>query len=134
MRSLDDHGVGEPTRLLDTVDAEETVALLERFKEELGQGAHAVDGPEETVEALQKANVHTLLVHDDPADGRTAWFGADPTHLALDEATVRAMGAEHPHPGRLIDVCLRAAYGTSAEVRVVPSAVVTDALAALLRW
>ena len=60
--------------------------------------------------------------------------GADPIHLGLDEATVKAMGADHPHPARLIDVCLRAAYGTSAEVRVVPSAVVTDGLAALLRW
>jgi hypothetical protein len=134
LRSLDDHGIGEPTRLVDTVVAEETVALLERFKEELGQAAHAVDGPEQTVEALQKANVHTLLVHDDPADDRMAWFGAEPIHLALDEASMRTMGAEQPHPARLIDVCLRAAYGTSAEVRVVPSAVVTDGLAAVLRW
>jgi hypothetical protein len=134
MRSLDDHGVGEPTRLVDTVVAEETVALLEQFKAGLGQGTHAVDGPEETLDALQKANVATLLVHDDATDDRMAWFGTDPTHLALDDATVRAMGAEHVHPARLIDVCLRAAYGTSADVRVVPSAVVTDGLAALLRW
>ena len=51
-----------------------------------------------------------------------------------DEPALRAMGVEHPHPARLVDVCIRAAFTTSADVRIVPAAVVTDGLAAILRW
>ena len=43
------------------------------------------------------------------------------------------MRVEAPLPARLVDVCIRAALGTSAEVRVVPSAIVTDGLGAVLR-
>lgn len=73
-------------------------------------------------------------VYLDAQSGSTA-----PWPIALTSAATHwpsslpAASARHPHPARLIDVCLRAAYGTSAEVRVVPSAVITDGLAALLR-
>jgi hypothetical protein len=134
VRDLDGPGrLGEPHRLVDTVVAEETVAILRELKEEKGQHDRAADGPARTIEALQQATVQTLLVHDDPTDDRMAWFGPEPGHLALDEAGLRAMGVELPLPARLLDVCIRAAYGTSADVRVVPGAVVTDGLAAILR-
>lgn len=120
-------------RLVDTVVAEESVQVIQEFKEEAGQHDRAAAGPARVVEALQATAVETLLVHDDPDDDRMAWFGPEPHHLALDEATLRAMGVDAPMPGRLVDVCIRAAYGTSADVRVVPSAIVTDGLAAVLR-
>lgn len=120
-------------RLVDTVVAEESVRVIQEFKEETGQHDRAAAGPARVVEALQATAVDTLLVHDDPDDDRMAWFGPEAHHLALDEATLRAMGVDAPMPGRLVDVCIRAAYGTSADVRVVPSAIVTDGLAAVLR-
>jgi hypothetical protein len=134
VRDLDGHGqLGEPHRLVDTVVAEETVAVLGEFKEEKGQHDRAADGPARVIEALQSATVQTLLVHDDPADDRSAWIGPEPGLLGLDEATVRAFGVETPLPARLVDACIRAAYGTSAEVRVVPASLVTDGLGAILR-
>jgi hypothetical protein len=119
--------------LVDTVVAEELVAVLEVFREERGQHDRAADGPARTVEALQQATVQTLLVHDDPADDRMAWIGPEPTQLALDEATLHAMGVERPVPARLVDACVRAAYGTSADVWIAPGTVLTDAVGAVLR-
>jgi hypothetical protein len=124
----------EITRLVDTVEAEETVQLLEEFREEKGQADRAADGPEMVVKALQAAVVRVLLVHDDPADDRTAWFGPEPGHLALDrDDLVSGMGVEEPFEGHLIDGCIRAAVATGADVRVVPSAVVTKGVGAVLR-
>ena len=120
-------------RLVDTVVAEETVAVVQAFKEESGQHDRAAVGPARVVEVLQATAVETLLLHDDPDDDRMAWFGPEPFHLGLDEATLHAMGVEAPQQARLLDVCVRAALGTSADVRVVPSAIVSDGLGAVLR-
>lgn len=120
-------------RLVDTVVAEETVAVLRAFKEEKGQHDRYADGPARVFEALQTASVETLLVHDDPADDRTAWFGPEGPHLGMQESDLAAMGVEHPHQGRLVDIAIRSALQTSANVRVVPSATVTDGLGAILR-
>jgi hypothetical protein len=128
-----DEAATAASRLVDTVIAEESVAVVQEFKQEQGQHDRAAVGPARTVEALQAAIVQTLLVHDDPGDDRMAWFGPDPGHLALDRETLEAMGVEHPQEGRLVDACIRAALGTSADIRVVPRAIVTDGLAAVLR-
>ena len=123
----------ELRRLVNTRIAEETVEVLRKFEEEKGQADRAADGPARVVEALQMAMVETLLVHDDPADRRTAWFGPEPPHLARDRADVEAMGVEHPEEARLVDVAVRAAVGSGAAVRVVPGSVVGDGLGAVLR-
>jgi hypothetical protein len=128
-----DHEAEGVKRLVDTVVAEETTALLRTFKEEKGQGDRAADGPARVLEALQTATVETLLVHDDPADDRTAWFGPDGPHVGLDRTALESMGVEHPREARLIDIALKAALQTSADVRIVPSATVTDGLGAVLR-
>lgn len=128
-----DHEAEGVKRLVDTVVAADTTAILREFREEKGQHDRFADGPARVFEALQSATVETLLVHDDPADGRTAWFGPEAPHLALDRTDLESMGVEHPHEARLIDVALKAAVQTSADVRVVPSATVTDGLGAILR-
>ena len=74
------------------------------------------------------------MLHDDHDDPRPAWFGPEPTQIALDRETLEAMGVEHPQCCRLNDVCVRAALGTSADVRVVPKAVVKDGIGAILRF
>lgn len=76
-----------------------------------------------------------LLVHEDPADERRAWFVADqPTLVATDPDTITSLGYEATS-GRLIDVAIRSALATSAGIRVVPGAgPVSDGVGAVLRW
>ena len=95
-------------------------ALRERFTQERGRGPGglAAEGAEATLAALARSQVEVLLVADDPDDERTAWFGAAPQQVAIDRATVQDMGESLPVEGRLVDVAVRAALGTSADVHV----------------
>lgn len=122
------------TRALATAVASDTVALLGKFKEERGQGDRAAEGVARVLEALAGAQVDTLLVADDPDDSRTAFFGPAPNVVALDAATVKDMGVDDPQEGRLVDVLIRAAWGTGAAVRIVPGHAVKDGVAAILRF
>ncbi|MCU1460960.1 MAG: hypothetical protein JWO37_1035 [Acidimicrobiales bacterium] len=110
----------EVVRVVATAVAEDTVRVLEKFREERGQHDRAADGAEPTLAALAAAQVDLLLVHDDPADQRTAWFGPEPNMVGIDAETVQAMGVEEPTEGRLIDVAVRAAFGTGAATWIVP--------------
>jgi hypothetical protein len=122
-------------RAVATVAARDTVVLLEKFREEIGQGDRASDGVARTVEALARAQVEVLLLADDPDDDRTVWFGDQPAMIGLDEGEVRAMGADTAQQGRLADVLVRAALGTGAAVRVVPSSGgPREGVGAILRW
>jgi len=113
-------------------------ALRERFAQEQGRGPGglAAEGAEATLAALARSQVEVLLVADDPDDERTAWFGAAPQQVATDRATVQDMGESMPVEGRLVDVAVRAALGTSADVHVVDPAgpEPRDGLGALLRF
>lgn len=137
-RSVDgsEDDVGEAARRVVTAVVErDTRALLEKFEEERGQGDRAADGPARTVDALAAAQVEVLLVHHDREDEREAWFGPEPSQLALTADAVRAFGVDEPKRARLVDVAVRAAVGTGAGVRLVggdhgPR----DGLGAVLRW
>jgi hypothetical protein len=122
-------------KLAASVAAEDTVAFLRQFKEERGQGDLAAEGSRATIEALAAARVDTLLIHDDPDDDRTAWFGPEPGMVALEQKTLADMGADNPQQARLVDVAIRAAFTTGAAVRIVPSAgSVKDGIGAILRF
>lgn len=121
--------------LVDTVSKRGTVALLEKFKEEKGQLDRAADGVQATVNALNRSQVEVLLLHADPGDERTAWFGPDPVPVSLDANELKDLGVDSPTEGPLLEVLLRAAAGTGAAARVVPSSgPVTDSVGAILRW
>ena len=127
----------ETARLLASAVASDTEALLAKFREERGQDDRAADGVAATVEALQRAQVETLLVHDDPTDDRSLWFGPEGVHLAMDPRTLSELGVASPQEGRLVDVLIRAALATGSEVRMVPSTEddgPTDDVGAVLRW
>lgn len=105
-----------------TVEADNR-ALLERFAEELGQGDRAVDGAAATLAALGRGQVGTLLLTGLFLDDqRTAWFGPAPTDVAADRDALADLGVPDPVEGRLVDVAVRAALGTGAEVRVLDPA------------
>ncbi|HSH60701.1 MAG TPA: Vms1/Ankzf1 family peptidyl-tRNA hydrolase, partial [Acidimicrobiales bacterium] len=133
-----DQVVTEVDRLVEAAVAHDTDAVLAKFREEAGQDDRASDGPARTLEALAMAQVETLLVHDDPADDRQGWFGPEPTHVALSEDTIQAMGVDDHQRARLVDVAVRAALGTGAGVRVIPGQTgadgPSDGLGAILRW
>ena len=86
---------------------------MARFEE---AGGAAVRGDRATLDALAAGRVATLLVVDDPADARPAWFG-DQVLAASSPAAAQAQ--EHScRRGRLVDVAIRAALLTRAEVLV----------------
>jgi hypothetical protein len=124
----------EIRRLMATAVAADTVALLEKFKEETGQDDRAANGPAATVEALNRAAVEVLLVHDgDVDDLPVAFVGTEAIPVGLDRSAVAQ--ADHLEEARLVDSLVRAAIGTGATVRVIPSAgPVRDGVGALLRW
>jgi hypothetical protein len=111
--------------------------VLDEFQEERGQGDRATDGVNATVEAIRKAQVGTLLVHDDPDDDRTLWFADDPSLVATARNDLDGV-ADHVGEGRLADVLIRAAVGTGADVVVVPggggTAIPNEGVGAILRY
>jgi hypothetical protein len=115
--------------------ATDTVNLLAKFREELGQHDRAADGPEGTMAALAAAQVEVLLVHEDPTDDRRALFGPEPTQVGLRPDILAALGVDAPTEAPLVDVAVRAALGTGSGVRVVPAGDgPTGGLGAILRW
>lgn len=129
----------QAVRAAATAAARVTRDVLAKFREEIGQRDRAVDGAAATISALARAQAALLLVHDDlndgPADGRTAWYGPEPGHVATSRGDLEAMGVRDARQGRLADVLVRAALGTGADVRVVPEhGGPSEGAGAILRW
>jgi hypothetical protein len=122
--------------LVASLGAERVVAELQAFGELRGRHGSLADGPGETFTALRQALVATLLIHDDPADERTAWFSPTaPTMVALEARTLRDLGVE-PLEERLVDVAVWSAAGSGGTVVIVPAHgrhVPLDAVGARLR-
>jgi hypothetical protein len=122
-------------RHLAEAEARDTEALLAKLDEELGQSDRACDGAARTLAALVGGRVQALLVHDDPDDERTAWFGDDPAVVGHTRDDVASLGVDSPREGRLVDVALRAALATSSGVRFLPEpGRIRQDIAAILRW
>ena len=124
----------EPVNEVATLVAEDTVALLEKHREELGQRDRATEGVEATLDALSAARVDTLLVHDDPRDERMCWFSPEAPLVAMDPQRLRTQGVEQPQIARLADAAIRTAFATGARVRIVPATTVKERLGAILRF
>jgi hypothetical protein len=111
--------------------------VLDEFQEERGQGDRAADGVAATVEAVRKAQVGTLLVHDDPDDDRMLCFADEPALVAETPRELEGV-ADHCEQGRLADVLVRAAISTGADVLVVPASegrgVPNEGCGAILRY
>ncbi len=106
--------------------ADQTAALLAALGRHGGPRGTAAHGVRDTLGALAAGRVQTLFVVDDPADERVAWFGPD--------LLCAAEPAAGTVPGRLVDVAVRAALLTDADVRVLDPGAVPGDLAALCRF
>jgi hypothetical protein len=134
-----DHLSAEVLHLIRSVAAEDTVAVLERFRTQLGEGERATEGIGPTVGALREARVETLLVHDAPADddwSGACWFSeSEPGLCALRAEELEDLGLDPLARGRSVDVAVRAALVTGASVREVPGhGGPAEGLGAILRW
>jgi Bacterial archaeo-eukaryotic release factor family 2 len=104
---------------------EENARALAAFDAGRGPRGRAVEGVANTLSALAAGRVRTLLVADDPGDHRVAWFG--PRTLCLDESSLPGAGdGASLQTGRLVDIAVRAALLTDADVRVVDVADAAD--------
>jgi len=108
-------------------------AVKDRFFAARGPHGTAVKGSRATLAALAAGRVAALLVVDDPADERSAWFDADGWCTA-DPTDPRPPGT---HRGRLVDVAIRSALLSRAEVCVLrpdDDDGLAEGLAALCRY
>ncbi len=122
----------EVRRLVATAVAEDSVGILEKFKEERGQHDRAADGPAATIDALNRSAVGLLLVAE---SDRSAWVTHAPLPVGLDPETAKVGTDASPRRVPLADALVRAAWATGAAVRVVPrSGPARDGVGAVLRW
>lgn len=108
-------------------------AVKERFSASRGPNGTVINGSRATLAALAAGRVASLLVVDDPADDRPAWFDAE-GWCSASRSDPRPPGARR---GRLVDVAIRAALLTDAAVCVLrpdDEFHVSDGLAALGRY
>ncbi len=111
-----------PQRVRDAVavhTATETLDLLGEFAQERGQTKRACDGVEDVVQALRKAQVQTLLITTEVDPQGRLFFGQEPTVLGTSADEVTDLGGE-PTEGPLVEVLVRAALATGADVQIVP--------------
>jgi hypothetical protein len=111
---------------------EVTSRLLERFEAERGPRGRTVEGVAATLAALAEGRVETLLVAANPADPRRAWFGAD--ILCIDDPGQTGGRSDGLREGRLVDVAVRAALLTDAEIRMVDGVTPAEGVGALCRF
>ncbi|HEX3707851.1 MAG TPA: Vms1/Ankzf1 family peptidyl-tRNA hydrolase [Mycobacteriales bacterium] len=118
--------------------AQDEVETLERFAEARGRNEGAADGIRSSVRALQMAQVDALIVaRGMHASERELSYGPAATQLALDDGELSAMAVERPSRTFLVDVAVRAALGTDADVLVVSDDTASaprDGIGALLRF
>jgi hypothetical protein len=117
--------------------ATDTLDLLDTFSEERGRDNRAADGVTDTVDALRKGQVGTLVLTDLRDTNRTAFFGPDPVHISLSAQELLDLGVEQPWEAPLDEILVRAALGTGADVRFVGGGTEqspTDGVGALLRY
>jgi hypothetical protein len=102
--------------------ATETLTLLGQFAQERGQAKRACDGVEDVVQALRKAQVQTLLLTTEltGGGGGTLFYGPDPAVLGTTAEEVASLGVDDPKQAPAVDVLVRAAIGTAADVQIVP--------------
>ncbi|RAO34409.1 hypothetical protein PSN13_03276 [Micromonospora saelicesensis] len=108
-------------------------AALDKFgvQEDVGGGLDAV------VSALQRNQVDTMIIVDDPSANGELWIGAQPTEIAVDPGQLAAMSVADPQRVRADAALVRALVGTDAALTVLgpdEAPDLTDGVGAVLRY
>ncbi|MFG1722256.1 baeRF2 domain-containing protein [Micromonospora chalcea] len=133
--------VGADDTLMDDITAQtvaevadqRVTAALDRFgvQEDVGAGLDAV------VYALQRNQVDTMLIVDDPSADGELWVGPEPTEIATDPGQLADMSVADPQRVRADAALLRALIGTDADLTVLApeeAPELTDGVGAVLRY
>lgn len=131
-------GAGEVDRraaeLVDEHVRADDRSILEALTRELGRGENAVQGLDDTVDALRRAQVDTLVLEDEPDTPSRLWIGPDPLDLgAHPDRVVGELGAVQA----CADCALvrAAAAGDARVLLVAPDAVgLPSGVGAVLRY
>lgn len=115
-------------RLVADTVARDTRAVLADHADRASAGT-AVTGADAVCEALTEGRVETLLVVDDVDDERRAYYRPDDSPACATSDPSKQMMV-----GRLVDVAVRSALLTDADVRIVPATVLDGDIGATLRW
>lgn len=108
-------------------------AALDRFgvQEDVGGGLDAV------VSALQRNQVDTMIIVDDPSANGELWIGPEPTAIAVDPGQLAAMSVADPQRVRADAALVRALVGTDAALTVLgpdEAPELADGVGAVLRY
>lgn len=91
--------------------------MLARFEQERGRaGGLAVTGLASVIRGLQRNQVSTVLLRDDPSSELLVWIGPEPAQLALTEDELRGIGAPVLGQDRADAALVRAIAGTGAKL------------------
>ena len=124
---------------------EEVAAAVQRCRtrriDEVLDRLGPVDAPRavgvgETLEALRRAEVETLVLLRGALDEREAYAGPSPLLLATDVEELRALGVDEPARDSLEELLFRAALGQDAGLLPLhaPVGVLPDGVGAVLRF
>jgi hypothetical protein len=117
--------------------AAQLLDLLDDYAQERGQLKRACDGVADVVAALRKSQVQTLILTTGFAQDATLWFGPEPAQLGVTSQEVRDLGTDDVTQGPLVEVLLRSAIATGADVQLVPGELdeaPREGVGALLRY
>lgn len=108
-------------------------ATLDKFgmQEQIGNGLDAV------VDALQRGQVETMLLVDDPSSTEELWIGDQPTEIATSPEQLTAMSVTEPRRVRADAALVRALVGTDAGLTVLgpdEAPDLPDGVGAILRY
>jgi hypothetical protein len=119
------------TQAVAEVAAGHVAATLDRF----GGQQHVGEGLDQVVAALQREQVDTMLIVDDPSSTERLWIGPGPTDIAIDPD--RLVTVDGPRRVRADAALVRALVGTGAEITVLgadEAPQLPDGVGAVLRW
>jgi hypothetical protein len=90
----------------------------------------------ETLEALRRGEVETLVLLEGALEDRQAYAGPDPLLLATDPGDLTALGVDDPAPDRLEELLFRAALAQDAGLLPLhaPVGALPDGVGAVLRF
>ncbi|MEV6844437.1 Vms1/Ankzf1 family peptidyl-tRNA hydrolase [Actinoplanes sp. NPDC051411] len=94
----------------------QTREILDRYRAQQGDGT-AARGLTDVVTRLQRGQVDTVLLVDDPSSTDTLWIAPDdPTLISVDDHPLREAGVSDPQKVRADAALVRAIAGTGANL------------------